>query len=552
VSKTFLLNLLLLLPAPPLRAGTALLWIPREHAAVDDVLSRLEAGKDLKLTAAVGEIPAAAAERMKALAAEGRLELAARPAGDPPMPLFYSAGEETVRWQGKLSSSAFTNDPFFLSLRMSDARDAYTKNFRHPPDGFVSSPGGIAAGCVPLAKAFGFKWLAAGPLVSTTPFNFIDAEGISLVPFSTTPAAGGSAFLVFDETTDAPGADSRAALLDFLSSNAHFPYLTVSEALKTAVSTTLPAAQAARSLAPWSGDYSLWASGRIQTGALTALARTRTDLMAYLNAAQGDYKAAKPAFAGYFSVESGPGLLRLSDPETETAKETEMEMQNVLADVYRLMDKAPPAWLFSPLADLKEKTEDADKVTVAKSSSGFILNNSGRPPIPPAAAPADPNKAWKLARVELSWNDSEVSFSFTPLSALETPDEGISPNARFDLYIDVNNRPRAGAARLLEGRGGRIFPDNAWEYALEVSAAASTIYTFTTRGPQKAGNFQTVLKHGSFTARIPRTLLRGNPGLWSYTALMLYTRNGAAFTTTDFLAEDFSNGYYYSVRPGGK
>jgi len=551
-----LLLTLLLLPAAPLSAGTALLWIPREHAAVDDVLGRLEADKNLKLTAAIDEVPAPVAERMRALTEEGRLELAARPAGDPLIPLLYYAGEETVRWQNKPSSAAFSNDPFFIALRMSEARDAYAKNFKRPPEGFVSAPGGIAAGYVPLAKALGFKWLASGPLVSTAPFDFINAEGINLVPFSTASAPGGSEFLVFDETLDAPGADSRAALLAFLSSNTRFPYLTVSEALKTAVSTALPAAQAARSFAPWSGDYSPWTARQAQTGALTALARTRTELMTYLNSRQGDYKAAKPAFAGYFAAESGTGLLKLSDPETETAKETEMEIQNALADVYRLMEKAPPAWLFSPLADLKEKTEDADHVRVQKSSSGFILVNSGRqptlPPSPPGgtgAKGADPYKTWKLSRVDVSWTDNDITFSFVPLSAIDA--EALS-DARFDLYIDINNRPRTGSARPLEGRAGRIFPDNAWEYALEISPRTASLYAFTTKGPNKTGDFRTVFEQASFTARIPRSALRGNPGLWSYIALMLHTRNGTTFEITDFLAEDFFNGHYYAIRPGGK
>ena len=561
MTRIFIINLLLLLSAGPLRAGTALLWIPREHAPIDDVISRLEAGHDLKLTAAIGEIPAALAEQIKDLESKGRLELAARPAGDPLIPLFYYAGQDSVRWQNKLSSAAFTNEPFFMTLRMSDARDSYVKSFKRPPGSFVCAPGGIAPEYIPLAKALGFKWLAAGPLVSTAPFSVIDAEGVTLVPFSFAPsAAAGSGvpqFMVFDETLDQPGTDSRAALLAFLSANTAPPYMTVSEALKSAVSTAMPAAQAAQLIAPWSGDYTPWAGLPAQAGALTAFARTRTELMAHLNAKQGDYKAAKAAFAEYFSVESGPKLLKLANPDPEAAKETEIEIQGALGNAYRLMDKVPPSWLFSTLSDMKENTKNADEVTVKKSSAAFTLYNTARQPVPPPQAAAsvkgaDPYKVWKLAWAGISWTDSDIVFSFAPLQAAETVFDAAFTGARFDLYIDINNRPRAGSTRLLDGRAGMIFPDTAWEYALTVSPKTAALYTATTKGPQKTTALKTGFEDGAFTVRVPRTALRGNPELWSYAAFMLHTRDDITFSVTDFLAEDFSNGYYYAVRPGKK
>jgi len=572
--RPFLFTLCFFLYAAPLSAGTAVLWIPREHAPLDDVITCLEKNKSLKLSAAPGEIPAQSAAKIKDLAAEGRLELAARPAGDPIIPLFYYPREDAVQWRNKPSSAAFTNDPFFIALRMSDARDAHIRNFAYQPEGFVSAPGGTVSEYIPLAKALGFKWLAAGPLTSTAPFSFINAEGVNLVSFSTIPAAGGTAvpqlpaclaaqppgcpaaqpyFLIFDETSDGPGYDSRAALLSFLSTENSSPYMTVSEAIKIAVSTALPPSLAAQITAPWSGDYSPWAGAPMQSGALTAFARTRSELMAHLNSKQGDYKAAKAAFTEYFFVESGPKLLKLSDPDPEAAKETEIEIQNALTNTYRLMDKTPPGWLFSTLADMKEETEDSDKLTVTKSSDGLIFINATRAPLPPAGDKEypknqNPQKVWKLAKMSVSWTDNDIVFALSTLAPSETAADGTFSGARFDLYIDINNRPRAGSTKLLDYRAGRIFPDNAWEYALETSAKKSALYAATTKGPRKIATFKTGLENGSFTVRVPRTSLPGNPGLWSYTTLMLYTMDDKTFEITDFLAEDFSNGYYYAVR----
>ena len=559
MARKLILGLFLLLPAGPLRAGTALLWIPREHAAIDDVISRLEAARELKLTAALGEVPAPLADRIKDLESKGRLELTARPAGDPPIPLLYYAGQDTVRWQNKPSSAAFINDPFFIALRMSDARDSYAKNFKSPPGSFACAPGGIAPEYIPLARALGFKWLAAGPLVSTAPFGVIDAEGVTLVPFSSAAAAqsGTPLFQVLDETFYNPGTDPRTALLELLSSATAQSWLTVSEALKSAVSTAMPAAQAAQFTAPWNGDYTPWAGLPVQAGALTAFARTRAELMTYLNTKQGDYKAAKAAFAEYFPVESGPKLLKLADPDPEAAKETEIEIQGALGNTYRLMDKVPPGWLFSSLSDMNEKAESADKITVTKSSAAFTLDNTSRPPAPPSGAPVsaggpDPYKVWKLARIAVSWTDSDIVFSFAPLEAPATAFDTAFTEARFDLYMDINNRPRAGSTRFLDGRSGRIFPDNAWEYALEASPKTAVLYTVSTKGPRKTAVLKTGFEAGAFTVRVPRTALPGNPGLWSYAAFMLHTRDDKNFSVTDFLTEDFSNGYYYAVRPGRK
>lgn len=581
VSAALAALVMLSLPgAGQLRASTAVLWIPAEHSPVDDVLSRLEAGKDIRLTAALGEVPPPLAERIGNLESAGRLELAARPAGDPLIPLFYYAGSEAVRWQNKISSAAFTSDPYFLALRMSDARDAYSAGLKHPPGSFVCAPGGITPEYIPLSRALGFKWLAAGPLVSTAPFGVIDAEGVTLVPFSSSTIApvqaGGQRFLVFDETADAAGTATRAALLAFLRDTAAAPFLTVSESLKTAVSTAMPSELAAQQVAPWSGDYTPWAALPAQTGALTAFARTRADLMLHLNARQGDYKAARAAFAEYFSVESGLKLLKLADPDPEAAKETEIELQNALTNAYRLMDKAPPGWLFSGLSDMKANEDAADKITVTLSSAAFTLGNVSRQPrlsgreaeifgsgsgsslkgrsrgAPSSAGGSDPYKVWKLARVGVSWTDREIVFSFSALEPAASASDPAFSRVRFDLYIDVNNRPRAGSTALLDGRAGRIFPDDAWEYALETSPGTAALYASTNKGPRKAAVFRTALEDGAFTVRMPRTALRGNPVLWGYAAFLLCARDDRTSTVADYLSDDFSNGYYYAVRPGRK
>jgi len=56
---------------------------------------------------------------------------------------------------------------------------------------------------------------------------------------------------------------------------------------------------------------------------------------------------------------------------------------------------------------------------------------------------------------------------------------------------------------------------------------------------------------GAVTVRVPRTVLKGNPLLWGYAALLLAPKEGGGFMLADSITADISNGYIYAIRPGG-
>lgn len=552
--------LFLILPSC-IAAQQAALWIPSDAQGAPEIISILEKNKDLRLTAAFSELPRGLEERIKNLQKEGRLELALRPAGDPPLPLLYSPACDGIKWAGKPSSAALTSDPYFLGLRLGLAKEAALKNLKSVPAGFANPPGGLSADYFPLAKALGLKWLACGPLASTAAAVF-EASGTYAVPFVkfSTAAAPSSAlsFVVFDETAETDPAALRALLASDLSSSVPQRRLTVSEALKLAVSTQAAPAEIAALASPWSGDYTAWASAPAQAGALAALAKTRADLMLYLNSFQGSYKPAAPAFESYFSAEEGGKLLALAPAGTDAASETEIDIMNALGNAYRIMQRPPPAWLFSSLADAASAPETEEKLLVAANDNGFEITNIPRRPEIPEATPqlpksADPYKIWKLASMKVETGPGDITFRFTP-QALDNSlrlASGFS-HIRIDLYIDINHRPRAGMTRPLDGRPLRLFPDNAWEYALEINPARAVLYAVTPQGPVTAGTFLPKAEGGAVTVRVPREALKGNPLLWGYAALLLAPKNAKDFTITDYIASDISNGYIYAVRPGRK
>ena len=559
--KTFAALALALFFHGPAAAQQAALWVPSDAAGLEEIVAALELDGGLRLTAALSSLPQNLDERVRKLEKEGRLELTLRPAGDPPLPLLYYPAAGEVRWSGKLSTGAFRTDQYFLALRLGLAREAALKTLKKTPAGLVSPPGGLVADYFPLAKALGVKWLACGPLAAAAA-PLPEAGGVYAVPFinfSTAPSvSSGPVFTLFDETSAADPAALRARLLAELKAPASRKRLTVSEALKLSLSTAAAPAEIAAAASPWQGDYTPWASAPVQTGALAALAQTRAALMLHLNAAQGNYLLASAAFEQYFSAEDGGKLKALASADAEDASETEIEIRSALGNAYRLMQKPPPPWVFSSLADAASGPAQAEKIQVTALPGGFEFKNVSRPALPPAKTPglpeaADPNRVWKLAGLSVQSDPEGILFKFIPLETDNAfkKTSGFS-HIRLDLYIDVNHRPRAGMARPLEGRPLRFFPENAWEYALEATPAGATFYRVTPKGPVPSGTLPVKTEEGRIVVRVPAALLKGNPALWGYAALLLAPKDGGGFTIADYLAEEIDNGYIYAVRPGSK
>ncbi len=543
--------------------GRALLWLPSGAAGTGEIITLLENDKALRLTADLAQLPPNLKTRALALEAEGRLELALTPAGAPPLPLLYFPALESVNWEGKPSTAAFSgNDRYFLSLRFGFMREAAMRRYKKVPPGLAVPPGGLAEDYFPLAKALGVSWLACGPLASTAAAVFT-ADGITAVPFisaSTSAPTAAGRFVVFDETSAEDPAAVRGLLAAALKDPARGTMLTVSDALKTAPSAEAAPADIAARAAPWSaaGGYTRWAAAPVQSGALAALARTRADLMLHLNAAGGDYAAAKPAFDEYFAAEEGWKLAALASADPDAAREAEIDMRSSLANAYRLMRKTPPAWAFSSLAEAGAAAESRERLQISVSTGGFEIKNVERKPELTGAAAglpktADPYRIWKLERLKVEVLPDEVVFGFYPLetdNARKFP-SGFS-HVCLDLYIDINRRPRAGQAALLPGRPLRPFPENAWEYALEITPYKASLYAATPKGPAVTASPQPRLLDGAITVRVPRSALKGNPLLWAYSALMLEPADAKKFFIADYIAADLANGYVYAVSPDRK
>ncbi len=555
--------LVLMLALWPARAGAqqALLWIPSTTAGIEEIVSILEENKDLRLTAALTELPESASLRLDILQKDGGLELALRPEWDPPLPLLYYPSLETVKWEGKPAAPAFAGDDRqFLMFRLGRARETSEKNFKKAPDGLVIPPGGLVEDYFPLARAIGVKWLACGPLSSTAAAVF-EAGGVTAVPFTPYPGAaagGGLSFTVFDETSAEDAALVRAGLEKELRGAGRGETLTVSEALKIAPSSASSPSGIAAMSSPWSGDYTVWASTPLQRSALAALARTRSDLMLYLNSRGGDYSSAKPAFDAYFAAENGEKIRSLASGDMEARREAETAMRDSLGNAYHLMHRTPVKWSFSSLGDAVEAAEDQERLRIVSGPGGFEIRNVSRKPELPLTGPplpegADPEKIWKLDKFKVEKLPDTIVFRLSPL-ALDN--SGNLPSGfghiALDLYIDINRRVRAGRTRPLNGRPLRFSSESAWEYALEINPGKAVLYAAVSKKPVIIGTFPVKAEDGAITVRVRRSVLKGNPLLWGYAALMLAPKEGKELAVTDYIAAGISGGYIRAVRPGRK
>ncbi len=557
MTKAALLLSLLILPARA-AAGTALLWLPPSGAGIAPALDALERDPALKLTLALESQPAEPElSRLKTLLAAGRAELALRVPEAPPLFLLYYPNDPSTSWSGKKEVPA--NNPYFFALRLIDARDRTPLYRDYPPAGLASSPGGMAEGAQPALRSVGLSWAAAGATASTDTPRLAAKDGVTAVTFdllSSTEAgspgyratAGCSVlpcFFVVDGDMDSASGRDSLALLDYWLTVAA-PGMTVSELLAS----TAPAQAAGLSLPPWSGDYGPWAGSPRQSGAVSALAGLRDTMSIYMNERPGD-KALKAVMQAYFATGAGRELAGLGSADGEARREAELSFQTRSADVYRLMDKSLPRWIFAPLEKLSSEGGSDRAFTSSLDGRRLRLENAGAAPPLPVPAPElagglDPAKALKLRSVSITWNEDDVIFEF---AAGAGPARGLAEGTTLELYIDVNKRQRAGRTSLLGAASPRLYPEDAWEYALSMRDGEAELFTLGSRRPAATLKAEPGAP-GVLAVKVPRRLLAGNPERWGYAAFFFYAPGGRPAVLTDVICAENSGGYVHAARHG--
>ncbi|NLO91528.1 MAG: hypothetical protein GX410_06005 [Elusimicrobia bacterium] len=417
------------------RQSAALLWIPAAGSDITAELDALDKCAACRLTIALSPEQAVPAlrTRLREEARKGRLELAVRAAGDPPLPLLFSPDSPEVRWRGKAQTALWGSRLDILASVVFQARNSHEEMYGAPPSGFVPAGGGAIPQMLELLSAYEISWLAAGP-ADSAPFTVTLSSGILLLPFhpadsmealgnllmqaggrisiqdqnppqlpeededtalaepsaiaeaaqaqSTAAVQSAAApgknilFAVVDESLSAPES-YRPLLAEFMSaqeSGQDVEWLTVSSA---AAASFVSAAALANFPPPWTEDYSAWAGSLKQRAALHTLGELRRAINVAANSTSGGHVKPK-LVSGLEQLERGDKLLLFASTDTATASAIEEEFRQKVATLYRQAGLTVPPSLRDSLAIAEpEVGDEAPQISTAsaaiKAGDSYLL-----------------------------------------------------------------------------------------------------------------------------------------------------------------------------------
>lgn len=541
-------------------SSAILLWIPSKNTPLNDVLDEIERNPGLKINIALSKsTDTLTMQKLKKLSEEGRIETVMRLENNPVIGLFYYPKDISV-YKRDSNNSKRNNNPFFFAQRFTDGRQVFMEEIKHIPEGFANTPGDIFPDYIPLAKSISLNWIASGPLISTSSYETFNCEGVNIVPFELLKSSSnftfkkaGLQFIVYDETISTKTTLSPSKLfLNFLEKNKEKQYLTVKEALRLAISTSISRNHLEHLTVPWS-EYSLWSSNRDQNGLLNGLGKVREEILRFMGLNPKNGKKAKSILNDFYSIESSEQLLSFRTKNSKESRKVELDLQKKLARIYRKMNKNLPSWIFKSFKELSPSNSDAE--VIVSSGTNFIsLKNAFFETQKTAANSESELKSSatiRLAEMKIQWTEKEIEFYLTPetINADTEKESGID-NIAIDIYIDINHRFRAGRTKAIKGKKINISPKDAWEYAISVNAVETVLNYATMSGVKQLSSVETIKENGIFKIVLQRNLLRGNPFRWGYLAILFSNNNTEDFT--DKLSSNSKKGYISSIRPGKK
>ncbi|MCG3205490.1 MAG: hypothetical protein KCHDKBKB_02211 [Elusimicrobia bacterium] len=294
-----------------------------------------------------------------------------------------------------------------------------------------------------------------------------------------------------------------------------------------------------KDITPFENDFSSWVTSSQQRRAWAAIADARLAIETYQKSGRANLQRLDAAIEEMANAQSGEFLLRLGSiaPPTGPLSDRPVDERNFLAtlgNVYRLCETAVPSnlntWFATrsaikstPKSDSMEGPffiEGPNSLTWNDSKNDDDGNGSYTYPVGPY-----PKGMFDLKELTLSWNDEEINIT----ASVQEPFLGkpLSVLPAIDLYIDVNRLPNAGSTNGLGGRGKtNTAREAAWEYAVAFSPRSATIYqSIPGESPRTLGKKSVDASGKSFSTTFPRSLLRGDPRQWRFSAGLMGIEN---------------------------
>ncbi|PIS47042.1 MAG: hypothetical protein COT17_05505 [Elusimicrobia bacterium CG08_land_8_20_14_0_20_51_18] len=509
----------LLFPALGLWAGEkAVLWLPSSNASVDAFLDKM--GDDpFKITIALSSKDGLDLKRLKKREERGDLEIANTPEGAPFVSLLYYPRSVSVNYVGKIE-----NNPYFFALRISDSKAKFAKDFGTSSPGLVLPYGEVTKDWLQLAKAFGYKWLASSLPENSTGFALVSVDSVTVAPFQVCGSsweitASSPVFCVVDDTLDL--SSGSVDMLAELFREGGAPFSTVGEVIAVSASTETARENFTLVFNPWR-KYSEYLLKDEQYGLLGILAKVRNDIMAFLNS---NSKKVKDIMERYYGAEKYAGLLPYSPDETAA----EEEIRTALEEIYQLMGKAAPGFIYQSFSKLSFE----DEVFKIEKTSESVT----------------------YSRVEISTGSGNTRISTFTVSgtseyldfSLEL-DSSLKNGQVFEIYIDVNGRIGSGSIKLSGNKKEKIIHNNAWEYALVSENRKMQMYQSGYYSDIRLKKYPLSYSGSRFYFRVPAADLKGNYLNWNYFPLVYGKNSDKSWTLVDGAYSRMDLGYLYPVK----
>lgn len=421
--------------------------------------------------------------------------------------------------------------------QMGLARESFRRRWRQPPRGLVL-PWGVALGPeLPLLSQVKLDWAllpSSGPVAT-----WMDGGVVAVVSPADLPTETVARSMWFEKYARAVWASS-GTVGPFQSSS--LDDLAAVELLAGSTGTVGWALMSERvGLGPLPGerrvklapiDFNPWIGQPEENRAWDLLGMVRRAVDQHQNSGQADLRSLDLAKRAIHAAENGSYFDAFgSEKDGAPNNDVTREFTASLAQVYPLLGQVPPLELKQGVAGSAPSMGASDESEGRFERDADVLrwhdavhDDRGPGDYFYPAGPQFPAGSWDLVSFAVRPEETEMVFSFV---FADLPNPGRAPAGfslpMVDVYIDINHSVGAGAQELLAGRPGLVEAADAWEYALTVDGWGARLVQARARQDSRDSAAFPVRKDNAttFSVRVPRRLLRGDPSDWGFAVVVM-------------------------------
>ncbi|MFH1379170.1 MAG: glucodextranase DOMON-like domain-containing protein [bacterium] len=553
-----------------------LIYLPWQYRKLSDIVSLCESNPQVKMTLAFPDAYAyfdspesEEYKKLLRLIDQGQIEIAMRLAREPILPLIADTddAQDLLGENGSLPVPSYSWDTD-IRQQIANERERFFAQWGTYPAGFIPAAGFVSPRVIKAMKGLDIAWIVSGPAegmlyarisADYPKLFFMNDELVNTLYRS--DSLLGARYISEKLLENMAGKEKKVVTIvldeDHYREVFNKQLLSVVNILaeKLTRNTTdyqsmLPREIIASSnadisvislkqvpISSWQRpDVSWWIGEENENTAWGLLGGVRQVVEKYQNSGNANITRLNSALEEIYEAESGKYYYSFG-VDIDSVKDAEIERAFLasLINIYRMIDLEPPEELYHPLEEISgysSVVQGADD-TILELGPGHVrwLDKQGDDhgsgdieyPLPEEEYP---DGSYDLLFFGVKYTNEHVIFevSFDSMEQSLNSPLGIDLPL-IDIYLDLNNRPGAGATHALPGRDFFIASNDAWEYCIMINGWTARLYRSTSS--QEYTKISTEVdvranvEQKCITISIPRTTLRGNPLNWGYVVAVM-------------------------------